>query len=573
MVPPPPGDHPVPMTTTLITGANKGLGRETARRLLAAGHTVWMGARDPERGRAAAEELGGRFVALDVTDDDSVAAAAATVAAGHGGLDVLVNNAGITGGRRPVAETTVRRPAARLRDQRLRPRPRAAGVPAAAGAIGRAGRRERVERHGLAHRHHRSRSPGVDHRRARLPVVQVRAEHAHHASTRRRTRGCGSTPSIPASPRPTSTSTAARRPSRTAPRRSCAWPASVRTARPGRSWTRAAASHGDHAAILSRVLPVVDAAWVATHRDEVVLADVRWYLDGRSGRAAYVGGHLPGAVFVDLDADLAAPPGPGGRHPLPEPAAFAAAMGRLGIGDADDASSRTTTGAAWSPRGSCGCCARRVTRPRCSTAGSRRGTGRWRRPSSARPSAVFTAAPWPPDRLASADDAADAARRRGARRARPRALRGHRGAGRPARGSHPGRAQRAVPRERRSRRTAPPGRGVAPPPRRCRRGRRDTRRLLLRLGRQRMPHAARARACRTRSGQALSGLVVGVERGRRSARGDGRRPAPVGAAIPNCGLRATPAKRTSGSASMATWMPLAVTLTRSWRRSRSPTAS
>ncbi len=95
------------MTTTLITGANKGLGRETARRLLAAGHTVWMGARDPERGRAAAEELGGRFVALDVTGDDSVAAAAATVAAGHGGLDVLVNNAGITGGRRPVAETTV----------------------------------------------------------------------------------------------------------------------------------------------------------------------------------------------------------------------------------------------------------------------------------------------------------------------------------------------------------------------------------------------------------------------------------------------------------------------------------
>jgi NAD(P)-dependent dehydrogenase (short-subunit alcohol dehydrogenase family) len=65
-----------------------------------------MGARDPERGRAAAEELGGRFVALDVTDDDSVAAAAAAVAGAHGSLDVLVNNAGITGGRRPVPETT-----------------------------------------------------------------------------------------------------------------------------------------------------------------------------------------------------------------------------------------------------------------------------------------------------------------------------------------------------------------------------------------------------------------------------------------------------------------------------------
>nr|WP_145485393.1 MULTISPECIES: SDR family NAD(P)-dependent oxidoreductase [Streptomyces] len=82
------------MTTTLITGANKGLGHETARRLIAAGHTVYVGARDIERGRAAAAGLGARFVQLDVTDDASVAAAAATIEAG-GGLDVLVNNAGI----------------------------------------------------------------------------------------------------------------------------------------------------------------------------------------------------------------------------------------------------------------------------------------------------------------------------------------------------------------------------------------------------------------------------------------------------------------------------------------------
>ncbi|WP_433241433.1 SDR family oxidoreductase [Actinomadura nitritigenes] len=82
------------MTTTLITGANKGLGHETARRLIAAGHTVYIGSRDPERGRRAAAELGARPVVLDVTDDASVEAAAKAIEA-DGGLDVLVNNAGI----------------------------------------------------------------------------------------------------------------------------------------------------------------------------------------------------------------------------------------------------------------------------------------------------------------------------------------------------------------------------------------------------------------------------------------------------------------------------------------------
>jgi NAD(P)-dependent dehydrogenase (short-subunit alcohol dehydrogenase family) len=93
------------MTTTLITGANRGLGHEAARHLLAAGPDVWVAARDPERGRHAAGELGARFVALDVTDDASVAAAAEQVAAA-GGLDVLINNAGISGGRIPVPEVT-----------------------------------------------------------------------------------------------------------------------------------------------------------------------------------------------------------------------------------------------------------------------------------------------------------------------------------------------------------------------------------------------------------------------------------------------------------------------------------
>ncbi|GIG67847.1 SDR family NAD(P)-dependent oxidoreductase [Phytomonospora endophytica] len=82
------------MTNTLITGANKGLGHETARRLLAEGHTVFLGSRDAERGRVAALELGARAVALDVTDDESVAAAVKTIEAA-GGLDVLVNNAGV----------------------------------------------------------------------------------------------------------------------------------------------------------------------------------------------------------------------------------------------------------------------------------------------------------------------------------------------------------------------------------------------------------------------------------------------------------------------------------------------
>jgi NAD(P)-dependent dehydrogenase (short-subunit alcohol dehydrogenase family) len=89
----------------LITGANKSLGRESARALIEAGHEVWIGARDQGRGEAAAEQLGGRFVQIDVTDDASVAAAAAAIATA-GGLDVLVNNAGILGSVGPVGETT-----------------------------------------------------------------------------------------------------------------------------------------------------------------------------------------------------------------------------------------------------------------------------------------------------------------------------------------------------------------------------------------------------------------------------------------------------------------------------------
>jgi thiosulfate/3-mercaptopyruvate sulfurtransferase len=62
-----------------------------------------------------------------------------------------------------------------------------------------------------------------------------------------------------------------------------------------------------------------------------VLLDVRWQLGGPPGRSEYLAGHLPGAVHVDLDTELAAPPGAAGRHPLPDPTAFGAAMRRAGV--------------------------------------------------------------------------------------------------------------------------------------------------------------------------------------------------------------------------------------------------
>ncbi|MFF1508307.1 sulfurtransferase [Streptomyces sp. NPDC058326] len=62
-----------------------------------------------------------------------------------------------------------------------------------------------------------------------------------------------------------------------------------------------------------------------------VLLDVRWTLGGPPGRPAYEAGHLPGAVYVDLDTELAGPAGGGGRHPLPDPEVFGAAMRRAGV--------------------------------------------------------------------------------------------------------------------------------------------------------------------------------------------------------------------------------------------------
>lgn len=97
-----PGDGPV----ALVTGANQGIGLETVHRLIDAGYRVFLGARDPERGHAAAALVGARFVQVDVTSDESVAFAADVVKREVGWVDLLVNNAGVTGPLRDVHDYT-----------------------------------------------------------------------------------------------------------------------------------------------------------------------------------------------------------------------------------------------------------------------------------------------------------------------------------------------------------------------------------------------------------------------------------------------------------------------------------
>jgi thiosulfate/3-mercaptopyruvate sulfurtransferase len=157
------------------------------------------------------------------------------------------------------------------------------------------------------------------------------------------------------------------------------------------------------------IAPVVDAAWLREHRDDVVLADVRWYLDGRPGRAEYERGHIPGAVFVDLDTWLAAEGTPAqGRHPLPDREVFARGMAEVGIGDDDavvaydDAGGTVAARLVWMLRA--------TGRDAALLDG---GLDAWDGPleteTPQRPPARFTPVPWPPERLASMDDAADPA--------------------------------------------------------------------------------------------------------------------------------------------------------------------
>jgi thiosulfate/3-mercaptopyruvate sulfurtransferase len=159
----------------------------------------------------------------------------------------------------------------------------------------------------------------------------------------------------------------------------------------------------------SRIPPVVSVDWLRANLSRTVVCDVRWYLDGRSGRAAYVAGHLPGAVFIDLDRWLAGPPSPAdGRHPLPSPSTFAAGMRMAGISDDslvvayDDAGGATAARLVWLLR-VCGRAAALLDG----------GIDTWPLPLSQVTPIVtpgaFQLSAWPPDAIADADQVAEAA--------------------------------------------------------------------------------------------------------------------------------------------------------------------
>ncbi|HEX3804264.1 MAG TPA: sulfurtransferase [Solirubrobacteraceae bacterium] len=157
--------------------------------------------------------------------------------------------------------------------------------------------------------------------------------------------------------------------------------------------------------------PFVSPDWLKAHRDEVVLADVRWYIDGRPGRPEYEAGHIPGAVFVDLDAILSGPHADDsqGRHPLPTPERFAGGLAELGIGDGDtvvaydDAGGMIAARLVWLLRA--------IGHEAALLDG---GLGAWPEqdlhPGSPRPrpAASFTPVPWPEDRLVEIDEVAGA---------------------------------------------------------------------------------------------------------------------------------------------------------------------
>jgi thiosulfate/3-mercaptopyruvate sulfurtransferase len=151
--------------------------------------------------------------------------------------------------------------------------------------------------------------------------------------------------------------------------------------------------------------PLVEAEWLRAHLADVRVVDVRWYLDGRSGRDAYLAGHIPGAVWADIDHDLSAPAAPiAGRHPLPSPADFAAALGRLGIADGDtvvayDDASGSIAGRLWWMLDSIG------ERAYVLDGGIATWIGALDRDGAVTPEPrEFSARPWPAERFADADE-------------------------------------------------------------------------------------------------------------------------------------------------------------------------
>jgi thiosulfate/3-mercaptopyruvate sulfurtransferase len=155
------------------------------------------------------------------------------------------------------------------------------------------------------------------------------------------------------------------------------------------------------------ISPVVD--FDRLEHGGFVLVDVRFYLDGRSGRAAYDAGHIPGAVYVELEDWLAAPGSPeAGRHPLPDPETFATGMARAGIGDDttviayDDAGGTIAARLVWMLR-ALGHDAALL------DGGLLAYEGELETESPAPAPARFTPKPWPAERLATIEDAADPA--------------------------------------------------------------------------------------------------------------------------------------------------------------------
>ena len=152
--------------------------------------------------------------------------------------------------------------------------------------------------------------------------------------------------------------------------------------------------------------PIVDVEWLSGSLDDVHVFDSRSYLDGRSGREEFARGHIAGAVFVELDTDLAAPPSqPGGRHPFPTAEHFAEAMGRLGYDGSRPAVVYDDVGGGMAAR--LWFMLRLLDLPAAVLDG---GIQAWRSEIDTGPNPVdpvtFEVRPWPTDRLVEADDVA-----------------------------------------------------------------------------------------------------------------------------------------------------------------------